>query len=72
MDSIIDYLHGLNEESEQLIEKIEHMSVEEEKVYDINDEDMHYDKEDDDLRRTTRENSGIGVERLQPSMDANS
>ena len=44
VDRLIDELKGLNEEAEQLIEEIEHMSVEEEKVENINYEDMHYDR----------------------------
>ena len=46
--------------------------MEEEKVDDINDEDIHYDIEDSDLRRKSREKFGIGVERLQPSTERNS
>ena len=42
---LIDDLNGLNEETEKFIDKIEHMSMEEEKVYDINNEDMHYYRE---------------------------
>ena len=48
------------------------MSVEEDKVYDINDEDMNYVREDNDLRITSRENSGTGVEWLQPGMEGKS
>ena len=47
------------------------MSVEEEKVDNINDEDMHYDREDDDFRITNIENYGTGLERLQPSTEEN-
>ena len=36
--------------------------MEEQKVEDINDEYMHYDIEDDDFQRTSRENTGTGVE----------
>ena len=43
VDRIIDELRGLNEEAEKLIDEIEHMSVEEDKVDDIDDKDMHYD-----------------------------
>ena len=43
VERLIDDLDCLNEEAEQLIEQIEHMNVEEEKVDDIYDEDMHYD-----------------------------
>ena len=52
-----------------MIDEIEHMSLEEEKVDDTNDEDMHYDIEDDYLWRTSRENSGTGVGQLQPIME---
>ena len=45
------------------------MSMEEEKLYDIKDEDMHYDIEDVDLRGTSIENYVTGVERLQPIME---
>ena len=58
VDRLIDDINGLNEESKKLIEKIEHMRAEEEKVENINDEDMHYDREEDDWKRKTRENSG--------------
>ena len=30
---------------------------------------MNYDREDDYLQRTSRDNSGTGVEQLQPSME---
>ena len=33
---------------------------------------MHYYGEDEYLRRTSRENSGTGVERLQPIMEGKS
>ena len=46
--------------------------MEEEKVDKINDEDMHYNKEDNDLRITSRYNVGTGVEQLQPSMEGKS
>ena len=48
-DRFIDDLIGLNDEEKKLMDRIEHMSAEEEKVDDINDEDMNYDREDDDL-----------------------
>ena len=38
----------------------------------INDKYMHYDREGNYLRRTSRENSGTGVEWLQPSTEGNS
>ena len=48
------------------------MSVEEEKVDDINDEGMHYDREDENVRRAIRYNSGTGVEQSKPSMEGKS
>ena len=48
------------------------MRMEEEKVYEINDEDMHYDVEDDNFKRTILDNYGTGVEQLQTSMEENS
>ena len=48
------------------------MSTEEEKVDKIRDEDMHYDGEDNDFRRTSKENSGTGVEWLRPSTEGKS
>ena len=42
------------------------MIIKEEKLYEIHDEDMHYDGLDTDLKRTSREQSGTGVERFQP------
>ena len=41
VDRLVDDLNSLSQKAEQLIEKIEHMSVEQEKVEDINDEDIH-------------------------------
>ena len=38
------------------------MSVGKEKLDEINNEDMKYDGEDDDLQRTRRENDVTGVE----------
>ena len=38
----------------------------------IDNEDIHYDVEGDDLRRASRANSGTGVEQLQPSMEGKS
>ena len=48
------------------------MRVEEEKVDEINDEDMNYYGEDDGLLITRMENYGTGVEVLQPSMEGKS
>ena len=48
------------------------MSVEEENLDKISDEDMNYDREDDDLRRKSRGNYSMVVERLQPSTEINS
>ena len=45
------------------------MSVEEDKIDDIGDEDMHYDGEGKKNRITSRENAGTGVEQSQPSME---
>ena len=45
VDKRVDDLNGLNEAVDHFIDEIEHMSVEEEKVDEINDEDMHYDEE---------------------------
>ena len=45
-----------------LLKKIEHMSAEEESVENIKKADMHYDREDDYLERTSTENSETGVE----------
>ena len=39
--------------------------MEEEKIYDISNKDRQYDVEYKNLRRTIRENDGIGVELLQ-------
>ena len=33
---------------------------------------MHYDREENYLQRTIRENFGTGVEKLQPSTEVNS
>ena len=72
VDRLIDDLKILNEESEKLIYEIEHISEEQEKVDEINYEDMHYDREENYLQRTIRENFGTGVEKLQPSTEVNS
>ena len=69
---LIGDLNSLNEKSEQLIYEIEHMSVEEEKLDNINNEDVHYDREDNNLRRTNRDNYITGLEQSQPSMEGNS
>ena len=69
VESLIDDLNGLNEESETIIDEIEHMRLEEEKVDEISNEYMHYDGEDKDLQRTGRKKSGTGVERLQQIME---
>ena len=68
VDKRVDDLKGLNEAVDPFIDDIEHTSVEEEKVDDINDKDMHYDGEDKKLHRNCRENDVTGVEQLQPSM----
>ena len=47
------------------------MIAEEEKVENINDEDMQYDREADDLRGTRRDNDGTGMEILQQIMEGN-
>ena len=65
VNRLIDDLNGLNEKAEHLIYKIEHIIAEEEKVENINDEDMQYDREADDLRGTRRDNDGTGMEILQ-------
>ena len=70
--SLIDDLNVLNGGAEQFIDKIEHMSTEEEKSENIKYKDMHYDREDYDLRRKGKENSVKGVEKLQMSMEGNS
>ena len=44
-----------------MIYEIKHKRVEEEKVDDINDEDIQYDSKDKNLRRTRRENSVTGA-----------
>ena len=44
------------------------MSVEENKVDDINNEDMRYYGEDDELQRTSRKKYVIGVELLRTRM----
>ena len=49
MDRLIDDLNTLNEESEQYIDKIEHMILEEDKLYEINAEDMQYGREENDF-----------------------
>ena len=46
--------------------------MEEEKVDDISYEDRPYYVEENNLRRTSRENSGTGVELLKPSMEGKS
>ena len=69
VESLIDDLNGLNEESETIIDEIEHMILEEEKVDEISNEYMHYDGEDKDLQRTGRKKSGTGVEQLQQIME---
>ena len=58
MYRLIDDLNSLNEESEQFIDEIEHMIVEEDELDEINDEDMHYYGEYKDLKITSREISG--------------
>ena len=44
VDRLIDDLKSLNEESEKMIYEIEHISEEQEKVDEINYEDMKYDR----------------------------
>ena len=61
VERLIDELNGLNEEEGNLIDEIEHTRTEEDKSDDIKDEDMHYDEEDENLRRTRRENYVTGV-----------
>ena len=61
VERLIDELNGLNEEEVNLIDEIEHTKTEEDKSDDIKDEDMHYDEEDENLRRTRRENYVTGV-----------
>ena len=46
VDRLIDDLNGLNDESEQLIDEIENMIMEEGKVDNISDKDMHYEGEE--------------------------
>ena len=46
---------SLNEEAEQLIGKIERMIVEEDKVGNMNNADIHYYREVGSLRRSSRE-----------------
>ena len=48
------------------------MRMGEEKVDEINDEDMHYDVEDDNFKITSIDNYGTGVEQLKTSMEGNS
>ena len=55
MDSIIKGIKGLNEEVEQLIDEIEYMSMKEERLYEISNENSHYGGYNNDLRRTSRE-----------------
>ena len=43
--------------------------MEEEKLDKINDEDIHYDREDGDFQKSSWENYGTGVDRLQPRME---
>ena len=54
VDRLIDDLNGLNEEVEQLIGEIEHVIMEEDKLYNINDEGTHYDREHNNLLITRR------------------
>ena len=54
---LIDDLNCLIEESEKLIDKMEHMIIEEDKGDNITDEDMQYDREDDNLWKMIRENA---------------
>ena len=68
MNRIIDDHNGLNEEAEQFIEKIEYISMEEEKLYDINDEYMPYDREYNGFRITIRDNTGTVMGQLKTSM----
>ena len=49
MDRLIDDLNGLNREAQQLFDEIKDMSTEEEKLDNINDEDMQYDRQDKNL-----------------------
>ena len=72
MDRLIDDLNGLNREAQQLFDEIKDMSTEEEKLDNINNEDVHYDREDNNLRRTNRDNYITGLEQSQPSMEGNS
>ena len=62
VEIIIDDLNGLNEEAEQLIDEIEHMSIEEEKIDDISNEDRNHDGEYNYLQITSRENYATGLE----------
>ena len=43
VDRLIDDLNGFNEEAEQLIDEIEYIIIEEKKIDDIDNEDIHYD-----------------------------
>ena len=54
VDKRVDDINGLNEAVDHFIDKIEHTSVEKEKVDEINDEDMHYGGEDKKLHRNCR------------------
>ena len=48
------------------------MSVEGDKVEDINYEDIHYGREDEDFQIMSRENSGTGVDQLKLNMEGKS
>ena len=69
VDRLIYDLNGLNEESEQQIDELQHVIMEEQKIYEIRNEDRHNDGEDNDLRRTGRENTETVMELLPPIME---
>ena len=72
MNRIIDDHNGLNEEAEQFIEKIEYISMEEEKLYDINDEYIPYDREYNGFQITIRDNTRTVMGKLKTSMEGRS
>ena len=51
---LVDDQNGLNEEEEQLIYEIEHMSMEEYETDKISNEDRYYNEEDNNFWRMIR------------------
>ena len=61
VERLIEKCNGFNAETEQLIDEIEHIKIEEDLIDQIHDEELHYYGEDNYLIITNKENSGTGV-----------